>query len=594
MKLSELPVFFLDLQTTGSRPGESDILEIAWADLAKPEIHSALVLPTTGFVPRRIQMLTGITDSDMQEAVDLPSAMAQLEEFLTNLMSAARTPGEKPRAIIHFAQFEKPFLLHAYELLEKELPFEILCTHQISKRLMPNLPTRGIKGLAGYFGYNSGELKRSSSHVEATRFIWKGLTEALQAQNIHTAEDLQTWLQDTPATKRKKYEYPLPKEKRLNLPDEPGVYRMVSRWGEILYVGKATSLHSRVNSYFRGQKNRDPRKLEMLTQTWDLQVTPCGSPLESALLETDEIKRLNPRYNISLKTGGRAMVFFDHEFTSLSYQQDDAHPIGPFSNSMVMDAMIKLSQSVRKGVYNSVMFFEPISSELLEAGFQVFCERHGFEPSDFVEVRSILAVGLSWLRKDEQDAKRAHEASHTASETADSGTDTEDSEANDGFGEVRSPLDLEGISEEELEALLVLNPEDVADKFERHFRRAARAYMRARQLTKLLNSDIDFQIHGAKEHRFIKVRRGQLQYDHLKPKAGAGPATTATADSRADLDGDSNPNSNPDKACFEPNPWRGLSIDTYDRMSILTSELQKIRSQDGTVVVRNCSNLRDS
>lgn len=561
MKLSELNVFFLDLQTTGARPSDSDILEMAWAALQNESIENVLIQPSTGFVPRRIQAITGITEADMVDATDMVTAFHRLSTFLESQCSEQI----KPWAVIHFAQFEKPFLTHAFQLLEREMPFEMICTHQIAKRLMPNLPTRGIKGLAGYFGFNAGDLKRSSSHVEATRFIWKGLMAALEQQGIHTMEQLQNWLQETPASKRKRYEYPLSKEKRLALPDQPGVYRMMSRWGEVLYVGKATSLHSRVNSYFRGQKNRDPRKLEMLTQTWDLQVTPCGSPLEAALLETDEIKRLNPRYNISLKSGGRSMVFFNRDFTSMNYSQDEQHQIGPFSNSMVMDSMIKLSQSVQWGVYSPLIFFEPISSELLEEGFALFCERHALNPSDFHSVRSILAVAAWWLKHQRSSVALEEEAAEEETVSAEIETFSENSTKR--IGDLIASKE---VTEEDLEDMLALTAEDVADKFERHFLRAGRAYLRARQLTKLLNADIDFQLHGENKIQILKVRKGQIQYNLEQKEPAPCPAVG-------------------ENSFLQQSPWSGLSIDTYDRMSILTSELNKIKSQDGTVLIKNCS-----
>ncbi|MFX6149426.1 nucleotide excision repair endonuclease, partial [Acinetobacter baumannii] len=76
----------------------------------------------------------------------------------------------------------------------------------------------------------------------------------------------------------------------LQLPDRPGIYRMLAQDGRVLYVGKATSLRSRVNSYFHG-KTQGKRKREMIAQVWDIQVTECGSALEAALLENEEIKR---------------------------------------------------------------------------------------------------------------------------------------------------------------------------------------------------------------------------------------------------------------------------------------------------------------
>ncbi len=246
----------------------------------------------------------------MAEAKSLEEVFLSLKKFIQTHL------GAEVLAVIHFAQFERPFLLDAYQRLQEQMPFSIICTHEIAKRLLPNLPTRGIKGLAGYFGCPSGEFKRATGHVQATQVIWQGLTVALEEKGIYSYADLLNWLQETPKVARSKYEYPLPKEKRLALPKEPGIYRMMSRWGEVLYVGKATSLHDRVNSYFRGQKNRDTRKLEMLTQVWDLQVTTVGSPLEAALLETDEIKRLDPPYNVSLKVGHRELAFFNRDFTS--------------------------------------------------------------------------------------------------------------------------------------------------------------------------------------------------------------------------------------------------------------------------------------
>lgn len=497
--------FFLDLQTTGAKPDNSHVLEIAWGDESSTKSF-LIAQPEGAKVPYRIQAITGITDEDMEEAKPL----AEVLNFFAEDQQAV--------AIIHFAQFEKPFLKHIFG---EELPFEVICTHEIAKRLMPNLPSRGIKGLAGYFGYNAGDVKRGQSYINATRVIWQGLTKMLAEKGITDFTGLRTWLTETPKEKRTKYEYPLPKEKRLSLPDQPGIYRMISQWGEVLYVGKATSLKSRVNSYFRGQKNRDPRKLEMLTQTWDLIVTPCNSPLESALLETDEIKRLNPRYNISLKTGNRALVFFNRDFTSISFDQDEEHTMGPFSSAMAFDSMLKLAESLQQNEFNTLMFYEEMDPELLKEGFKLFCERHDFEPYVFSSMRSILAVGLWWYRQQKDE-------------------------------EVLEETEEEIIEEDESEEV-PLTADDVADKFERHFIRAGANYNRVRRLSTLLNSDIDFQLAKSKTSYRLIIRGGQIKQE---AESTRDPASHS---------------------------WQGLAIDTYDRMSVLQSELDKIKAQNGTV-----------
>lgn len=528
MTLKELPVFFLDLQTTGAKPSEtSHILEIAWALSESSEIKSSLITqPDDQPVPRRILSLTGIRAEEMVESKNL-------KEVFVDLGSA--TPNRP--AVIHYAQFEKPFLKDAFERLNEPLvsEFPIICTHQIAKRLFPNLPARGIKGLAGYFGHYAGEVKRATGHVEATKVIWQHLVNALSDNGIHTFDELQNWLSTEAPKKRTKYEYPMAKEKRLSLPDEPGVYRYISQWGEILYVGKATSLKDRVNSYFRGQKNRDHRKLEMLTQAWDIRVTVCRSPLESALLETDEIKTHNPRYNISLKAGERSLTFFSHDFSSASTTQDEIHVIGPFSSAMVFESVLKLALCLRQDdvQFDSEMFYEEIDADLLAEGYALFCATLDKDPKQFASMRSILAQGLIFARADRDDEAEeilaAEEDVTTESETA------EDEE----------------ISEEDL----VLTAEDIADKFRRHFKRSAYAYLRARKLTKFLNSDIEYSLKADQPKYLLHFRNGLLS-------APETPLETKT------------------------HPWAGMNIDTYDRMSILLSELTRISSREGAYELR--------
>ena len=512
MTLRSLPVFFLDLQTTGAKPETAHILEIAWGLSGENEIRSSLVSqPESQSVPRRILSLTGIREEELSGSKPVSDL------FQTLVTEVASRP-----AVIHFAQFEKPFLKATFESLQMS-EFPIICTHEIAKRLFPNLPTRGIKGLAGYFGHFSGELKRASSQVEATQVIWEHLIDALEKENILTLEALHEWLQKEVPKKRTKYEYPMPKEKRLSLPDEPGVYRMISQWGEVLYVGKATSLHDRVNSYFRGQKNRDPRKLEMLTQAYDLRVTACRTPLESALLETDEIKKYNPRYNISLKAGSRSLNFFSHDFLSISETQDEVHTIGPFSSALVFESIMKLNTCLREEVeFDPHMFFDEFESALLEEGFALFCERHGQKKSTFASFRSILALGMIFVKnsKDEEDLLEQELTKEASSEAEE--------------------------SEEEVE----ITADDIADKFERHFKRSAYAYLRARKLTRFLNADIEYAVTTEEPSLQLHFRKGL-------PVASESLSASTNSD------------------------WAGLDINTYDRMSVLLSELTKIRNREG-------------
>ncbi len=89
--------------------------------------------------------------------------------------------------------------------------------------------------------------------MRATYDIWCGLVTELEKQGVHDLDQLRVYLTDKPKSTKGRYEYRLPSQQRLALPDKPGIYRMLAKNGQILYVGKATSLKSRVNSYFRGK-----------------------------------------------------------------------------------------------------------------------------------------------------------------------------------------------------------------------------------------------------------------------------------------------------------------------------------------------------
>ncbi|HIJ38512.1 MAG TPA: GIY-YIG nuclease family protein, partial [Rhodospirillaceae bacterium] len=78
------------------------------------------------------------------------------------------------------------------------------------------------------------------------------------------------------------------------LPASPGVYRMVNKAGDVLYVGKAKSLRKRVAAYTRLE--RLPLRLQrMVSETVGLEVITTHTEVEALLLESNLIKKLGPR-----------------------------------------------------------------------------------------------------------------------------------------------------------------------------------------------------------------------------------------------------------------------------------------------------------
>lgn len=536
MKLVDAELVFLDIQTTGATPTNGNILEVAWcsgraSDPKLGKLESFLIKqPEDASIPPRITAITGITDEHLKDAVDVE----RLKEALEETLFRAEVPGA---TVIHFAQFERPFLSSALDETYDQL--QIYCTHQIAARLFPNLPSRGIRGLSGYFGLPLHECKRAESHVQATFNIWQHLVKLLSEQGVHEVAELQTWLIDTPKAKRTKYEYPLEKQLRLSMPDQPGVYRMLSVNGDVLYVGKATSLKDRVNSYFRGKRKKDPRKLEMLTQTRDIRVTPCDTVVEACLIETDEIKRLSPPYNISLKESRHPLVFYDAAFESCAANVTAEHSIGPFRSEFVMDSFVRLNSSLRTGEMDPLMFFDEIPAELLDEGFTTFLEFHQIPREHLVGPRNLLAVGMKFLRL------FANVSEPEDDEEVEPIIDN-DAALDDG------PQNTDIEPDEEIDEL---TPEDVAGKYERLLMRAARAYRQSKRLTKLLNTNIIFE--EQRKLHLIKVRNGTIEF--VRPDAI--PQVCEADDQLV---------------------W---SLRTFDRMRILKTELDRVKKVGGRVVI---------
>ena len=85
-----------------------------------------------------------------------------------------------------------------------------------------------------------------------------------------------------------------------SLPSSPGVYRMISAKGDVLYVGKAKNLKKRVASYAIIAR-QSTRILRMVAQAASLEVVSTHTEVEALLLEANLIKQLRPRYNILLR-----------------------------------------------------------------------------------------------------------------------------------------------------------------------------------------------------------------------------------------------------------------------------------------------------
>ena len=127
------------------------------------------------------------------------------------------------------------------------------------------------------------------------------------------------------------------------LPRKPGVYRMIAADGEVLYVGKARFLRSRVAAYTQPTR-LDNRLLRMVSSTKTMEFSVTGSEAEALLLENNLIKRFKPRFNVLLrddKSFPYIVIRRDTEWPQLAKHRGVRDPrneyFGPFASATAVN-----------------------------------------------------------------------------------------------------------------------------------------------------------------------------------------------------------------------------------------------------------------
>lgn len=604
MLLKELPVLIIDCQTTGASPQYGQILELGWSryqpgvDQDEPTITTRLIkLPQDEILPERIKKITGITDSDMQSAHSAVDVIAELSQ----VVSAADS--SQLLAVAHWAQFEQSFISDFYRTHDNsQLPFSFVCTCQIAKRLFPDLPSRAIRALGGYLGLTIDEEKRASGHVLATAFIWRELLPRLEAKGITTYEQLMEFMA-TPLPKKSKtanaYELPLEKLKRLEMPDKPGVYKMLGRTGKILYVGKATSLKSRVNSYFRGRKGKDSKTKELISQIHNIQTIEVATPLEAALLETDLIKEHNPPYNRALREKGRCLVFYSREFDLVSTEQSPRCPLGPFVSEQAMMPLLVLTESLITGQFSEELFWNLAPLEIIEEGVALFIDNYlgqdaltagtidallqgQLSLTSDVTVRGLLALGMR-IYREELNAALTFERENEDVDVDNSSQDALFEDIDQSMAALRNRLELDltapsddheddedGDEDDEAEIDAFVIEEMIVGIL----RRSAKMYWQCRSISRALNCQVIF--------KESKVPLRQLTFANGKiVEAQSVEVGSLKESTQAQILALAKKNKNKGYAVLVPHktpqyPWQSLTLDSYDRCRVLLTELGRL------------------
>lgn len=160
------------------------------------------------------------------------------------------------------------------------------------------------------------------------------------------------------ATDRKRFpEIKFPEEllaKIENLPTGPGVYMHKNTNGNVIYVGKAKNLRSRVRSYFRDFAGKDPKTMVLIRKIFDTEVILVDNEAEAFILEDTLIKKHKPRYNVMLRDDKTYPYIritneeFPRVFATRKVIRDGSKYFGPYTNVAHMKRTLKTLGDVFK------------------------------------------------------------------------------------------------------------------------------------------------------------------------------------------------------------------------------------------------------
>lgn len=153
------------------------------------------------------------------------------------------------------------------------------------------------------------------------------------------------------------------KETIKKIPDTPGVYFFKNTSGDVLYVGKATSLRDRVRSYFSNDllETRGPLLVKMLTEAVKIDFEKTDSVLEALINEANLIKKYQPPYNtkekddksfnyviITKEEFPRILTIRGRELEQTEYDEDHAYlaKFGPFTQGLSLREALKIIRKI--------------------------------------------------------------------------------------------------------------------------------------------------------------------------------------------------------------------------------------------------------
>jgi len=273
----------VDIETTGSHPAANGITEIAIILHDGTEVEGKYVtfINPKVPIPPFVSQLTGIYNYTVADA----PYFEDVADKIYNLL-------KKRIFIAHNVNFDYTFIKHHLHAVGYDWQARKLCTVRLARAVFPGYPKYGLEHITKALGIENERAHRAEGDALATTTLFEMCKQ--KGGEAAIKEMLKKGNQEHILPPN------LPKEQLKQLPQSPGVYYFKDVKGKVIYVGKAKQIKDRVISHFTGNDISKKRQ-DFLRKIFTIDYKETPTELTASILESVEIKRLWPAYNISQK-----------------------------------------------------------------------------------------------------------------------------------------------------------------------------------------------------------------------------------------------------------------------------------------------------
>jgi len=337
----------VDVETTGLQPLQHRIIEIGairFRNGEEVERFESLLDPERR-ISKFITKLTGISDEMIADAPRFIDIADTVVEFIGD-----------STILGHNVVFDIGFLNGELKRLGRpHLINPSIDVMGLASRLIPDLRKRSLDKVALALGLNPRHVHRAGVDAELAAQAGLRLAAKARASGHSSVERFRAL--SVPLERRAKDDVGrgraiLDRSLLADIPKLPGVYIMRDVYDNVIYVGKARNLRDRVGSYYSqplGYRRKMDGLLESLVKI-DVEVTGCE--LEALILESQLIRRYQPRYNTAMRSHEEYPFIrvdlsnpWPRVTLAKSRKQDGARYFGPFKNKNAARSAVDLINS---------------------------------------------------------------------------------------------------------------------------------------------------------------------------------------------------------------------------------------------------------